>query len=117
MADPTSNHTDSSNLEPLRVMTRLQSRFNVFDASGRLPFDIVFGLRRRSDSDPRDVCFRTTNSFLDVPYALANGILSLHELRTSTTGPKERIEVDLNCLREAITDNEPTTRHITLPSR
>lgn len=114
MADPTN---DNSVLEPLRVKTQLQSRYNVFDAAGRLPFDIVFGLRRRSDSDPRDVCFRTTNSFLDVPYALANGILSLHELRTSTTGLKERVEVDLSRLREAITDNEPTMRYITLPSR
>ena len=117
MADPTCTHTDSSILEALRIKTRLQSRYNVFDASGRLPFDIVFGLRRRSDSDPCDISFRTTNSFLDVPYALANGILSLHELRTSTTGHKERSEVDVSRLREAITDNEPTIRYITLPSK
>lgn len=82
MIDSMSYHTDNSTFEPLRVQTRLQSRYTVFDASGRLPYDIVFGLRRRSDSDPRDVSFQTTNSFLDVPYALANGILSLHELRT-----------------------------------
>ena len=119
MADSMSCHTDSSTFEPLRVQTRLQSRYKVFDASGRLPFDIVFGLRRRSDSDPRDVSFQTTNSFLDVPYALANGTLSLHELRTSTTGTKERIEVDLSRLREAITDNEheSTIRYIILPSK
>ena len=112
-----SDRPDSSALEPLRIQTRLQSRYTVFDASGRLPFDIVFGFRRRSDSDPRDISFQTTNSFLDVPYALAHGILSLHELRTSATGSKERIEVDLSRLREAITDNEPPLKYMTLPSK
>ena len=117
MADPTTSYTDGSILEPLRIKTRVQSRYNVFDAFGRLPFDIVLGLRRQSDSNLHDVCFRTTNSLLDVPYALANSILSLHELRTSTTGPKLRIEVHLSRLREAITDNEPNIGYTTLPSR
>ncbi|GAB7334790.1 hypothetical protein MBLNU13_g06710t1 [Cladosporium sp. NU13] len=117
MAGSMSDYTDNSTLEPLRVQTRLQSRYNVFDASGRLPFDIVFGIRRRSDSYPRDISFQTTNSFLDVPHALANGILSLHEQRTSTTGAKKRIEVDLSRLREAIKGNEPTLEYITLPSK
>jgi hypothetical protein len=117
MADSTSNHIDSNTLELLRVQTQLKSRYIVFDASGRLPFDIVFGLRRRSDSDNRDISFQTTNSFLDVPYALANGLLSLHELRTSATSAKERVEVDLSCLREAIADDEPVSEHITLPSK
>jgi hypothetical protein len=89
----------------------------VFDVSGRLPFDIVFGLRRRSDSVHRDISFQTTNSLLDVPYALANGILSLHELRASATSSKERVEVDLSGFREATTDNEPALKYITLPSK
>jgi hypothetical protein len=117
MADSTSNHIDSNTLEPLRIQTRLQSRYKVFDASGGLPFDNVFGLRRRSDSDPRDLHFQTTNSFLDVPYALANGLLSLHELRTSATGSKERVEVNLTCLREAIEDDQPALEYIILPSK
>ena len=117
MADSTSTHIDSNTLEPLRVQTQLKSRYIVFDASGRLPFDIVFGLRRRSDSDTRNISFQTTKSFLDVPYALANGILSLHELRTSATSPKERVELDLSCLREAIADDEPALKYITLPSK
>lgn len=112
-----SNHADIDTLEPLRVQTRLQSRYMVFDASGRLPFDIVFGLRRRSDTDARDISFQTTHSFLDVPYALANCLLSLRELRVSSEGSKERIEVDLSCLREAIAHDEPALQYINLPSK
>jgi len=67
MMDSTSSHTDGNTMEPLRIQTQLRSRYIVFDASGRLPFDVVFGMRRRVDSDPRDVSFRITNSFLDVP--------------------------------------------------
>jgi hypothetical protein len=117
MADSTSHHIDSNTLEPLRIQTRLQSRYRVFDASGRLPFDIVFGLRRRSDPGLRDIHFQTTKSFLDVPYALANGLLSLHELRTSAAGSKERVELDLSCIREAIVDDEPALKYIVLPSK
>lgn len=117
MAESTSIHIASNILDLLRIQTRLQSRYTVFDASGRLPFDIVFGLRRRSDSDPRDISFQTTKSLLDVPYALANSLLSLYELRTSTAGPKERVEVDLSSLREAISNNEPAPKYIVLPSK
>lgn len=117
MADSMNNHSDSSTLKPLRVQTRIQSRYIVFDASGRLPFDIVFGLRRRYDTDPRDIYFQTTKSFLDVPYALANGLLSLHELRTSAGSPKERVEVDVSCLHEPIASDEPALNYITLPSK
>jgi hypothetical protein len=117
MTDSTSTYIDGNILEPLRIQTRLQSRYTVFDASGKLPFDIIFGLRRRSDPDPRDLFFQTTKSFLDVPYALANGLLSLHELRTSTAGPKERFGVDLSSLREAIADDEPALKYIVLPSK
>lgn len=104
-------------MESLRVQTQLKSRYTLFDASGRLPFDIVFGLRRRSDSDPRDISFQITKSFLDVPYALANGLLRLHELRRSDTSPNEHIEVDLSRLRDAIADGEPALEHIILPSK
>jgi hypothetical protein len=37
-------------MPPIRVRTQLKSRYPVFDASGHLPCDIVFGLRRKSDS-------------------------------------------------------------------
>lgn len=104
-------------MDPLRVQTQIKSRYTVFDASGRLPFDIVFGLRRKSDSDSRDVSFRITKSFLDVPYALANGNLSLHELRPSDTSGVEHVEVDLGRLRDAIADDELALQHITLPSK
>ena len=117
MAEPTSDHPDSNTMEPLRVQTQLRSRYTVFDASGRLPFDIVFGLRRKKDSDARDLSFQITNSLLDVPYALANGLLSLHELRSSDTSPNEHIEVDLSRLRDAITNDEPALEHLTLPSK
>lgn len=117
MAASIGNHTDSNAVGPLRVQTRIQSRYIVFDASGRLPFDIVFGLRRRYDQDPRDVSFQITSSFLDVPYALANGLLRLRELRASAGSPKERVEVDLSCLREAIASDEPALNYITLPSK
>jgi hypothetical protein len=71
MSEPASSNPDSNIMEPLRVQTQLKSRYTVFDASGRLPFDLVFGLRRRSDSDPRDISFQITKSFLDVPYTMS----------------------------------------------
>jgi len=107
-------------MEPLRVNTQLKSRYGVFDASGKLPLDLVFGLRRKTDSDPRDIAFQTTQSFLDVPYALAKGILRVHELRRSDSSPEEHFDVDLSALRDAIADadKEPAApEHIVLPSR
>jgi hypothetical protein len=108
-------------MPPIRVRTQLKSRYPVFDASGHLPCDIVFGLRRKSDSDPRDISFQTTHSFLDVPYGLANGLLRIHELRRSPdTGPEEHVDVDLSALRDAIADpdDEPAVpEHIVLPSK
>lgn len=115
---PNNSNPDSNIMEPLRVQTQLKSRYTVFDASGRLPLDIVFGLRRRSDSDPRDLSFQVTHSFLDVPHALANGLLRLHELRSSDTSPNKHVEVDLRHLREAIANEEPAVvEHIALPSK
>jgi len=117
MAELTHDHPDSKSVNTLRIKTQLKSRYTVFDASGRLPLDIVYGLRRKSDSDPRDVSFQVTRSFLDVPYALANGLLSLHELRSSDTSPNQHIEVDLSRLRETIADEEPALEYIVLPSK
>jgi hypothetical protein len=117
MSEPASSNPDSNIMEPLRVQTQLKSRYTVFDASGRLPFDLVFGLRRRSDSDPRDISFQITKSFLDVPYALANGLLKIHELRRTDTSHNEHYEVDLSRLRAATADDEPELEHIILPSK
>jgi hypothetical protein len=117
MSESASSSPDSDTMEPLRVQTQLKSRYTIFDASGGLPFDLVFGLRRRSDSDTRDISFQITRSFLDVPYALANGLLNIHELRRTDTNPNERFEVDLSRLRDAIADDGPELEHFTLPSK
>jgi hypothetical protein len=108
----------------IRVQTQLKSRYPVFDASGHLPCDIVFGLRRKSDSDPRDISFQKPHSILDVSYALAKGLLEIHELRRppppGANRPEEHVEVDLSALRDAIDDDdgEPAaTEFLTLPSR
>lgn len=65
----------------LRIYTQINSRFPVFDISGHLQFSIVFGLCRRSsaDTDLRPLLLETAGSILDVPYALAHGLLTLHE--------------------------------------
>lgn len=65
----------------MKIHTAIHSRYQVFDLSGTLPFSIVFGLCRRSaaDTDPRTSIIDTAESALDVPYALANGLLTLHE--------------------------------------
>jgi hypothetical protein len=118
---PRLQHPDSKTImDSLRIQTQLKSRYTVFDASGQLPFDIVFGLRRKSESDPRDISFQTTHSFLDVPYALAKGLLRIHDLRhfsEDKKNPKEHVEVDLSGLRDAIDDEPAIPEHITLPSK
>ncbi|CAK1366150.1 hypothetical protein CB0940_09419 [Cercospora beticola] len=67
----------------LKIHTAIHSRYQVFDLSGALPFSIVFGLCRRStaDTDPRSLIIDIAESALDVPYALASGLLTLHESR------------------------------------
>lgn len=73
-------------IRQLRISTQLHSRFPVLDRSGRLSFSIVVGLFRRSpaDTDARPLVLCTARSALDVPYALAHGLLTLHE-----HGPEE----------------------------
>ncbi|KAI0429120.1 hypothetical protein F5Y09DRAFT_311094 [Xylaria sp. FL1042] len=68
-------------MERLRIHTAIHNRYRVFDAAGQLPFSIVFGLCRRSPDDvaPRNIILHTKNSVLDVPYAISNGLLTLHE--------------------------------------
>ncbi|KAI8626014.1 hypothetical protein F5Y19DRAFT_237640 [Xylariaceae sp. FL1651] len=68
-------------MEQIRIHTAIHSRYQVFDASGQLPFSIVFGLCRRSpaDTDARPLILHTANSTLDVPYAISHGLFTLHE--------------------------------------
>ena len=68
-------------MEALRIHTQIQSRYRVLDASGQLPFSIVFGHCRRSrlDTDPRTLLLETAGSVLDVPYALAQGLLTIKQ--------------------------------------
>ncbi|KAI4143607.1 MAG: hypothetical protein L6R39_004507 [Caloplaca ligustica] len=94
-------------MDELRIHAQVHSRYQVLDASGRLPFSIDFGLCRRSpaDTDPRPVLFDIARSVLDVPYALAHGLLTLHE--QDPEDAKQWVEVDLNRLhRVAAKENE-----------
>ncbi|KAF2208642.1 hypothetical protein CERZMDRAFT_48858, partial [Cercospora zeae-maydis SCOH1-5] len=65
----------------LKIHTTIRGQYQVFDSSGALPFGIVFGLCRHSatDTDHRALIINTAESALDVPYALANGLLTLRE--------------------------------------
>lgn len=57
----------------------------------------MFGLCRNSsnDVDPRPLAFDTRGSALDIPYALSNGLLTLHEQVAHTN---EERKVDLSSL-------------------
>ncbi|KAL1794236.1 hypothetical protein ACET3X_007657 [Alternaria dauci] len=63
------------------IHVEFNSRYNVFDASGKLPFGVVYGLCRlqKSDTDSRPVLVETAGSVFDVPYALTHGLLTLYE--------------------------------------
>lgn len=81
----------------LKIHTKIGRRYQVLDASGQLPFSIVFGLCRRSaaDTDPRPLLLDIAGSVLDVPYALAYGLLNLHEQDPEA---KQWVEIDLSRL-------------------
>ncbi|KAI9711782.1 MAG: hypothetical protein M1820_001927 [Bogoriella megaspora] len=82
----------------LEIKTKIGSLYQVFDASGKLPFSIVFGLSRQSpaDTDPRPLLVDIAGSVLDVPYALAHGLLTWHERDEKDDG--KWIEVDVSRL-------------------
>jgi hypothetical protein len=82
-------------MEQLRIHTKLNSQYQVFDASGQLPFSIIFGLCRRSpaDTDARPLILHTANSALDIPYALSHGLLTLYEQRTRG---EQEVHIDLS---------------------
>ncbi|KAI3327894.1 hypothetical protein HD806DRAFT_339161 [Xylariaceae sp. AK1471] len=81
-------------MEQVRIHTKIHSRYQVFDASGHLPFSIVFGLCRRSptDTDARPLVLHTTHSALDLPFALSHGLLTLHEQH----GGEQDTQIDLS---------------------
>ncbi|MCJ1361001.1 hypothetical protein MMC16_000097 [Acarospora aff. strigata] len=87
-------------MNELRIHTQIHSRYRVFDASGNLPLSIVFGLCRRSpaDTDPRPLLLEIAGSVLDVPYALAHGLLTLHE--QDPEDAKQWVGVDLSRLNK-----------------
>ena len=87
----------------LQIHTQIHSRYQVFDASGHLPFSIVFGLCRRSlaDSDSRPLILEIAGSALDVPYALAHDLLTLHE--QDPEDAKQWVEVNLSRLNKLAT--------------
>ena len=97
----------------LRIHTHVHSRYEIFDAAGRLPFSIVFGLCRRSpaDTDPRPLLLETAGSVLDVPYALTHGLLTLREQNQGD--PKQWVEVDLSQVNEVAVKE---TECLSLPS-
>ncbi|MCJ1345992.1 hypothetical protein MMC31_004203 [Peltigera leucophlebia] len=73
--------TDSDCSTCTQSVVETATRYRIFDASGQLPFSLVFGLCRRSpaDTDPRPLLLEIAASVLDVPFALAHGLLTLHE--------------------------------------
>jgi hypothetical protein len=93
-------------MDVLPIHVLLNSQYQVFDLEGQLSFDIVFGLCRRSpqDTDSRPLIFNTRESALDVPYALANGLLEL-------LVDGERLEAKLE---SAVAESEDV--YLTLPS-
>lgn len=90
----------SNMMDELRIHTQIHSHYQVFDASGQLPFSIVFGLCRRSpaDVDPRPLLFEIAGSVLDVLFALAHGLLTLHEQDPEDT--EQWVAVDLSRLNK-----------------
>lgn len=87
-------------MSELRIHTVINSRYQVLDASGQLPFSIVFGLCRRSpaDTNPRPLLLDIAGSALDFPYALTHGLLTLGE--KDPTDAKQWVEVDLSRLNK-----------------
>jgi hypothetical protein len=89
----------------------INSRYPVFDRSGNAAFSVVFGLRRADGhKNPEPLVLDTRDSILDVPYALANGLLTLHEYDEKTN---RSTPVEVNQLARATSQQED---YVTLPS-
>ncbi|KAM0201560.1 hypothetical protein ACHAQI_011203 [Fusarium lateritium] len=98
-------------MKKLNIWMVVNVRYQVFDQSGKLPFNIVFGLCRRSsdDSDPRPLRLRTKQTILDVPYALSDNLLQLRKYNART---KTDIKIDVGQLD--LSNSEES--YLTLPS-
>lgn len=99
-------------MNELKIHVLIQARYQIFDVSGRHPFTIDIGLCRHSpdDPDPRSLIIDVSGSVLDIPYAIANGLLISHGINT-LQGDKERLKhINLD------TPIEEGKRYITLPS-
>lgn len=99
--------------EHLRVHVTLHSQYQVFDASGGLPFSFVFGLCQHSsaDSDPMPLTLNTRNSVFDVPWALANGLLELCERNDQggtlrSDGVESLVETRLLCSKHELASRD-----------
>lgn len=98
-------------MDDLQLYSLIHHRYQVFDYSGQLPFSVVFGLCRRSrnDTDPRSMILNTKESVLDVPYALAHGLLVLDvedpDLKEETANAIAKLRL-----------NKVSNTYITLPS-
>jgi hypothetical protein len=99
-------------MDELKIHVLMQARDRIFDASGKLPFTIDFGLCRRTpdDTDPRSLLIDIAGSALDVPYALANKLLVSQGIRTPPLDKKRLKHMDPN------TSMAEGERYITLPS-
>lgn len=100
-------------IQQLLVSTQVHTGFQVFDRSGRLPFSITSGLCRRSpaDADLQPQVLFTARSALDVPYALAHGLLTLREL-----GPEKGQEVEVDVSRLTKNGGGDESIYVVLPS-
>lgn len=87
------------------IHVELNSRYNAFDTSGKLPFSVVFGLCRlqKSDTDSRPILVETAGSVFDVPYALTHGLLLLYEERPGES--TKWVEVDTSSMGEVDKSN------------
>jgi hypothetical protein len=99
-------------MNDLRLQIQIHNRYQVLDASGQLPFSIVFGLCRKSptDTDHRSIVLETAGSVFDVPYALTHGLLTLHERDEHAA---QWVKVDLSPMGD-VDAKEPES--ITVPS-
>ncbi|KAI1120286.1 hypothetical protein F5Y10DRAFT_290036 [Nemania abortiva] len=100
-------------MEELRIHTAIHSRYQVLDASGKLPFSVVFGLCRRSpaDTDARPVVLHTSSSILDISYAISEGLLTLYEQHE---GDNQNTQINLP--RHSETSDSETGEYLTLSS-
>ncbi|KAF1818581.1 uncharacterized protein K489DRAFT_384771 [Dissoconium aciculare CBS 342.82] len=102
----------------LRIRTTIAQRHDVFDRTGELPFIVLFGLTRHSedDLDPRPLTIDTRKSALDVPYAIAHGLLWLFNIDGGFIDAPRETHIP-QALRELPNlDNDKMKPFMTLPT-